>query len=532
MSTAQRVVDTSAPRYLDRFQENEPAFESILFVEPSEAREPADAPAFFVDLNLDQIVETITASRQSYDLRPFFYAPLRSVDAIAYRHEVLHDLERKPVSETVAAFTQQMRAMREKLATAGKLHYPLQKQALFLDAVEIYTATVRALLEGLESTDPASRGLRGLRGYLAGYVGATAFTELEAETARIKANLATVRYSMLIKDSAIKVRRYGEEADYSVEVLRTFDKFKQGDVKGFSAKFRDSLDMNHVEAKVLEFVAQLHPDIFGELQAYCTANANFLDPVIRRFDREVQFYAAYLEHVARFTRAGQSFCFPTVSDRRKAIHDREAFDLALANKLVGEGKRVVCNDFELSGKERIIVVSGPNQGGKTTFARMFGQLHYLAALGLPVPGRDADLFLFDQIFTHFEREESIETLHGKLEDDLVRMHEILERATPQSVIIINEIFTSTTLQDAVLLGKAVIDEVMELDAICVCVTFLDELASLSEKTVSMMSTVVPDNPADRTFKVVRRPADGLAYALSIAEKYRVTQKWLKERVRS
>jgi DNA mismatch repair protein MutS len=149
----------------------------------------------------------------------------------------------------------------------------------------------------------------------------------------------------------------------------------------------DRPEMNHIEARVLEFVARLYPDIFSNIDTYCEQNADYLDNTIGVFDREIQVYIAYLDYAARLKRARLKFCYPSISNTSKEVYGYEAFELALAGKLIPEKSPVVTNDFYLRDSERIFVVSGPNQGGKTTFARTFGQLHYLAGIGCPVPGQ-------------------------------------------------------------------------------------------------------------------------------------------------
>jgi hypothetical protein len=79
-----------------------PGFRSVLF-DPTQqnAERGRDEPDFFADLNLDQVLSTLVAGREEYDLAPFFYEPLHDPASVNYRHEVLRDLERDEVAQTV-----------------------------------------------------------------------------------------------------------------------------------------------------------------------------------------------------------------------------------------------------------------------------------------------------------------------------------------------------------------------------------------------------------------------------------------------
>ncbi len=508
-------------------------FHGILFDRPDHAIDAdVQEPPFFADLYLDQVLQSMISGREDYDLKPFFYTPLQDIAAVRYRHEVLQDLEKTTVVEAVGRFAQSMRRMRKSRSHAEELRDTYQKERWLLDAVELYCEAVNSLARELDGLDVESRGLQAFRQYLLTYTASDRFTTLVAETHTLKTDLAGVSYCVRIRGSRVTVTKYEQEPDYSAEVEATFAKFKHGDVKDHRVTFPEWLEIDHVEARILDLVARLYPEVFQLLEEFRARHHDYLEATIGAFDRQVQFYLAYLEYIEQFTSAGLPFCYPDVSARPEELSGDDAFDLALANKLVPEGAPVVCNDFYLHDLERILVVTGPNQGGKTTFARMFGQLHYLASLGYPVPAREARLCVPDRVFTHFEREEALATLSSKLEDDLRRMHAILEEATATSIVIVNESLTSTTLNDALVLSRAVMTQMVELDLVCVWVTFLDELASLGETTVSMVGTVEPDDPAVRTYRIVRRPADGLAYAAAIAEKYGLTYQRLRERIAS
>jgi DNA mismatch repair protein MutS len=445
---------------------------SVLFCDLDAAADAdrAQEPPFFADLNLDQIVGGVIARREPYDLQRFFYLPLRDPDAITFRQEVFAELERPEVHALMSAFAEQeltahyerqRRAMRQP--SQGFAHYHVLRG--FLNAVLAYCTAVERLTDGLARLRVRSRGLAGLCEYLEDYRDGPRFAGLRDQARALDEELDQVRYTFLLKGSRITVGPFDEQPDYSAQIAGTFARFRQGAPSAEESEQRDWETYSAIG--VLHLVAKVYPELFARLEEFCARHGDYLDATIRVLERELQFYLSYLDYIRPLRERGLCFSYPATSCREKAESALDTFDLALAVRLTREEESVVCNDLRLDAGERILVITGPNNGGKTTLARTVGQLHHLARLGCPVPGRRVRLFVCDQILTHFERREELENLTGRLHGELRRLHAALLAATPDSVFVLNEMFSSTTAQDALFLSREILGMVAELDALCV-----------------------------------------------------------------
>lgn len=205
-------------------------FHSVLFRTSagSEQIETRQAPSFFRDLNLDQVVDAVTAEWKDYDLLPFYYTTLSDVDEIAYRQEVMRDLENDDVMQSIRQFSGRMRSMRERLNQVKELrNYQHSAHRRQLAAISVYCEAVQHLSHQLPNVHLRSRGLLGFRDYLNQYVASVSFRELSAQVDKLESDLAAIRYSLLMKDGSVTARAYEGEDDYSVAVERTFEKFRR-----------------------------------------------------------------------------------------------------------------------------------------------------------------------------------------------------------------------------------------------------------------------------------------------------------------
>ncbi len=212
------------------------------------------------------------------------------------------------------------------------------------------------------------------------------------------------------------------------------------------------------------------------LNSVANAVAQAADHVINFFERlrpELAFYVGCLNLHDRISGVGHSVCFPEALPSDQWRHcARNLYDVGLALTMQ---KAVVANDLEADSKN-LVLITGANQGGKSTFLRSVGTAQLMMEAGMFVPADAFTANISSGVFTHFRREEDRRMERGKLDEELSRMNHIVDHLRPNSLMLFNESFASTTEREGTEIARQIIPALLERHIKVFFVTHSYELA--------------------------------------------------------
>lgn len=188
---------------------------------------------------------------------------------------------------------------------------------------------------------------------------------------------------------------------------------------------------------------------------------------------ELGFYLGCLNLREQLARRGASMCFPEpLAAGKPILFCRELYDISLSLSMEDS---VVGND--LNGDDKVLlVITGANRGGKSTFLRSLGIAQLMLQCGMFVPAASFRANVCDGIFTHFKREEDAAMKSGKLDEELSRMSSIVDNMTPNSIVLLNESFASTNEREGSEIARQIVRALLETGIRVFYVTHMFDLA--------------------------------------------------------
>ena len=217
---------------------------------------------------------------------------------------------------------------------------------------------------------------------------------------------------------------------------------------------------------------------------------------------ELAFYVGCLNLHDKLTSIGLSISLPRpMSAGTRMLRFSELSDVCLALTM---GRTVVCNAVDADGKN-LVIITGANQGGKTSFLRSIGLAQLMMQCGMFVAAKSLTAELCTGLFTHYQREEDATMKSGKLDEELGRMSDIVDALTPDSILLFNESFAATNEREGSEIARQVVCALLERRIKVFFVTHLYEFAhSFAERAMEEAVFLRAERRADgkRTFRLV------------------------------
>jgi len=187
---------------------------------------------------------------------------------------------------------------------------------------------------------------------------------------------------------------------------------------------------------------------------------------------ELAFYTGCLNLHEQLVRIGESITFPEPNESQEHFACHNLRDVSLALTM---GRSVVGNDVNANGKA-LVIITGANRGGKSTFLRSVGLAQLMMQCGLFVTAKAFASSVHTGLFTHYKREEDRTMRSGKFDEELVRMSAIADQIRRGAMVLFNESFAATHEREGSEIARQIVSALLESEVTVVFVSHMYEFA--------------------------------------------------------
>ncbi len=527
----------------------------------TEARCGATSGPIAEDLLLDRIGEAMAGDDcPRSQIVAMLQRPCLDAQAITYRQDIVADFDEAPdLSAEIAAYLPRIAELAYFTETRKAESSALRQMLWRLGELELYVECITSLSR-LLSGRVRSAGLRALARLVEERREDPLFENLRQELPRLAAAVkkrASVTVGINLDERlrpveaallSINERRVGERS----LLARLMGRGGEESLKGLGPMHANAAPRG--PAALPQVALPLAP-LFQDLDTLLQSVSR---PVVRAVEKYVRLNTTFLAALApemgfylgahRLARLVRGMGLPLVRPeirpmRERVFRARGFYNLAMALRFHAAdpgnlASRIVRNDVSLDAEASIFVLTGPNRGGKTTYAQGIGIAQALAQAGLPVPAEAASLSPVDAIVTHFPRAERGDLEVGRLGEEAARIAAIFSTVTRHSLVLLNESLSSTSPGESLYLAEDIVRAFRLVGCRAVFATHLHELAARADDinretagdsvVVSVVAGAESTPPgsnngeARRTYRIEVGPPAGRSFARDIANRHGIS----------
>ncbi len=426
---------------------------------------PANEEALIQDLELNTLLSAMAAGdRFMFEVsRRALLLSLPDPEAIAYRQQVVTDcLEQPAVVRELYTLAGEALAAQKTVWWGLRNDSPRRTLGASVQKMELFSGFLRRLHAMAEEHAPkfSSPGFTRFFAMLREELADSYLELVERQLKALKFTGGTLISAQLTagnRGKAYTLRRPQEQGFLGRMFDRSGHSFTipDRDVNGFNA-------LGTLEDRGTNLVANA-----------LAQSVDHVDGFFVMLRTELAFYVACLNLSERLAEQGEPTTFPTPVPRgERALSARGLYDVCLA---LTTGQRVVANDVDADGKS-LVMITGANQGGKSTFLRSLGLAQLMTQSGMFVGAQSLRVNVCDGVFTHYKREEDETMESGKLDEELARMSAIANHVTANCILLCNESFASTNEREGSQLARQVVRALLDEGVKVVFVTHMFDLA--------------------------------------------------------